>query len=306
MSTIIKSKSKYECKDPDTLKDFLLKEGFIYKNSNLREDEYYIDQNMEMLDDDSCIRIRTINNKDIELLFEGNIRGISQIDIKDKQVVHMDVSQRDYIAKFMTDIGYYKFVSMNVLRETYIKKDKQYYYSINIDTIGDIGEFIDYDIYTEENEENVNKKFEEFENNISDCIGKSLDKEYRDYISNLMYEKKFKGESLNRILVELEKVFEYIDLNNIEESIKENSTLLNLELIEQLEQKGIQVEIVYSNLTDEQMDEFREVLDRVGYNPSFINIKDIKELAVKETLIIEKQKKIDFSEVAFIVLRQRN
>ena len=38
MSTIIKSKSKYECKDPDTLKDFLLKEGFIYKNSNLRED----------------------------------------------------------------------------------------------------------------------------------------------------------------------------------------------------------------------------------------------------------------------------
>ena len=306
MSTIIKSKSKYECKDQDKLKDFLLKEGFIFKNSNIRVDEYYIDQDMEMLDNNSCIRIRTINNKDIELLFEGNIRGISQIEIQDKQLVHMDVSQRDYIAKFMTDIGYYKFVSMNILRETYIKKDKQYYYSINIDTIADIGEFIDYDIYTEENEESVNKKFEAFEENIQDCIGKSLDCEYRDYISNLMYENKFKGEFLNRILVELEKVFEYIDLDNVEESIKENSTLLNLELIEQLEQKGIQVEIVYSNLTDEQIDNFKEVLDRIGYNPSFINIKDIKELAVKETLIIEKQKKIDFSEVAFIVLRHRN
>lgn len=306
MSTIIKSKSKYECKDQDKLKDFLLKEGFIFKNSNIRVDEYYIDQNMEMLEDNSCIRIRTINNKDIELLFEGNIRGISQIEIKDKQLVHMDVSQRDYIAKFMTDIGYYKFVSMNILRETYIKKDKQYYYSINIDTIADIGEFIDYDIYTEENEESVNKKFEDFEENIKDCIGKSLDCEYRDYISNLMYENIFKGEFLNRILVELEKVFEYIDLDNLEESIKENSTLLNLELIEQLEQKGIQVEIVYSNLTDEQIENFKEVLDRIGYNPSFINIKDIKELAVKETLIIEKQKKIDFSEVAFIVLRHRN
>ena len=300
MSTIIKSKSKYECKDQDKLKDFLLKEGFIFKNSNIRVDEYYIDQDMEMLDNNSCIRIRTINNKDIELLFEGNIRGISQIEIQDKQLVHMDVSQRDYIAKFMTDIGYYKFVSMNILRETYIKKDKQYYYSINIDTIADIGEFIDYDIYTEENEESVNKKFEAFEENIQDCIGKSLDCEYRDYISNLMYENKFKGEFLNRILVELEKVFEYIDLDNVEEIIKENSTLLNLELIEQLEQKGIQVEIVYSNLTDEQIENFKEVLDRIGYNPSFINIKDIKELAVKETLIIEKQKKIDFSEVAFI------
>ena len=306
MSTIIKSKSKYECKDQDKLKDFLLKEGFIFKNSNIRVDEYYIDQDMEMLDNNSCIRIRTINNKDIELLFEGNIRGISQKEIQDKQLVHMDVSQRDYIAKFMTDIGYYKFVSMNILRETYIKKDKQYYYSINIDTIADIGEFIDYDIYTEENEESVNKKFEAFEENIQDCIGKSLDCEYRDYISNPMYENKFKGEFLNRILVELEKVFEYIDLDNVEESIKENSTLLNLELIEQLEQKGIQVEIVYSNLTDEQIENFKEVLDRIGYNPSFINIKDIKELAVKETLIIEKQKKIDFSEVAFIVLRHRN
>ena len=232
MSTIIKSKSKYECKDQDKLKDFLLKEGFIFKNSNIRVDEYYIDQDMEMLDNNSCIRIRTINNKDIELLFEGNIRGISQIEIQDKQLVHMDVSQRDYIAKFMTDIGYYKFVSMNILRETYIKKDKQYYYSINIDTIADIGEFIDYDIYTEENEESVNKKFEAFEENIQDCIGKSLDCEYRDYISNLMYENKFKGEFLNRILVELEKIFVYIDLNNIEESIKENTTLINLELKE--------------------------------------------------------------------------
>lgn len=305
MSKIIKSKSKYVCKDSDKLKEFLLKEGFIFKNSNVRTDEYYIDQNMEMLDDDSCIRIRTINNKDIELLFEGNVRGVS-IEIKDKQLVHMDVSQRDFIAKFMTDLGYYKYVSMNILRETYIKKDKEHYYSINIDTIGDIGEFIDYDIYTDANSSETEKKFNEFESKISECIGESLETEYRDYISNLMYSKFLKGEFLNRMLVELEKIFEYIDLNNIETSIKENSTILNLELIEQLEQKGIQVEIVYSNLTDEQIELLKNTLDKLGYNPSFINIKDIKELAVKETYILEKQKKIEFSEAAFIVLSQRN
>ena len=121
-----------------------------------------------------------------------------------------------------------------------------------------------------------------------------------------MYNKFLKGEFLNRMLVELEKIFEYIDLNNIETSIKENSTILNLELIEQLEQKGIQVEIVYSNLTDEQIELLKNTLDKLGYNPSFINIKDIKELAVKETYILEKQKKIEFSEAAFIVLSQRN
>ena len=304
MSKIIKSKSKYVCKDSEKLKEFLLKEGFIYKSSNVRADEYYIDQDMEMLENDSCIRIRTINNKDIELLFDGNVRGVS-LEVKDKQLVHMDVSQRDFIAKFMTDLGYYKYVSMSILRETYIKKDKEHYYSINIDTIADIGEFIDYDIYTDANSSETEKKFDEFESKISECIGESIDKEYRDYISKLMYNKFLKGEFLNRILVELEKIFVYIDLNNIEESIKENTTLINLELIEQLEQKGIQVEIVYSNLSDEQIEKIKNVLDKMGYNPSFINIKDIKELAVKETYILEKQKKIEFSEAAFIVLSQR-
>ena len=304
MSKIIKSKSKYVCKDSDKLKEFLLKEGFIFKSSNVRADEYYIDQDMEMLENDSCIRIRTINNKDIELLFDGNVRGVS-LEVKDKQLVHMDVSQRDFIAKFMTDLGYYKYISMSILRETYIKKDKEHYYSINIDTIADIGEFIDYDIYTDANSSETEKKFDEFESKISECIGESIDKEYRDYISKLMYNKFLKGEFLNRILVELEKIFVYIDLNNIEESIKENTTLINLELIEQLEQKGIQVEIVYSNLSDEQIEKIKNVLDKMGYNPSFINIKDIKELAVKETYILEKQKKIEFSEAAFIVLSQR-
>ena len=304
MSKIIKSKSKYVCKDSDKLKEFLLKEGFIFKSSNVRADEYYIDQDMEMLENDSCIRIRTINNKDIELLFDGNVRGVS-LEVKDKQLVHMDVSQRDFIAKFMTDLGYYKYVSMSILRETYIKKDKEHYYSINIDTIADIGEFIDYDIYTDANSSETEKKFDELELKISECIGESIDKEYRDYISKLMYNKFLKGEFLNRILVELEKIFVYIDLNNIEESIKENTTLINLELIEQLEQKGIQVEIVYSNLSDEQIEKIKNVLDKMGYNPSFINIKEIKELAVKETYILEKQKKIEFSEAAFIVLSQR-
>ena len=304
MSKIIKSKSKYVCKDSEKLKEFLLKEGFIFKSSNVRADEYYIDQDMEMLENDSCIRIRTINNKDIELLFDGNVRGVS-LEVKDKQLVHMDVSQRDFIAKFMTDLGYYKYVSMNILRETYIKKDKEHYYSINIDTIANIGEFIDYDIYTEANSSETEKKFDEFESKISECIGESIDIEYRDYVSKLMYNKFLKGEFLNRMLVELEKIFVYIDLNNVEESIKENTTLINLELIEQLEQKGIQVEIVYSNLGDEQIKKIKNILDKMGYNPSFINIKDIKELAVKETYILEKQKKIEFSEAAFIVLSQR-
>ena len=114
-----------------------------------------------------------------------------------------------------------------------------------------------------------------------------------------------KGDNLNRILVELDKIFVNLNTDNLEDSIKDNVSLLNLELIEKLEQSGLTVEVVYSNSDEIMVNTLKKILDRIGYNPTFINIKDIKELAVKETLILEKQKKIEFSEVAFMVLSNR-
>ena len=72
-----------------------------------------------------------------------------------------------------------------------------------------------------------------------------------------------------------------------------------------MEQNGINIEIVHSNSDQLMITTLRKILDRVGYNPKFINIKDIKEIAVKETLIIEKQKKLEFSEIALMILANR-
>ena len=80
---------------------------------------------------------------------------------------------------------------------------------------------------------------------------------------------------------------------------------MNLELIEKLEQIGINIEIVYSNSDEIMVNTLKKILNKIGYSPKFINIKEIKEIAIKETLIIEKQKKIDFSEVAFKVIINR-
>lgn len=306
MATRIKSKTKYFCNDKEKLKEFIKSEGFIFKNSTLENDEYFLDTNFDMIENDSCIRVRTVNNKDVILSFEGMVKNLSQIDIKDSRNVYLDISQKDNIIGFLSDMGYYKYVSMNILKETFVKKDKEYYYSISIDTIENVGEFVDFDIYTDiEDKGAINNIFYDFEKKIESCIKEHVNLKYRDYTSNYLYKNFLKGETLNRILIELDKIFVNLDAYNIEDSIKNNLTILNLELIEKIEQIGINIEIVYSNSDEILVNTLKKILNKIGYSPNFINIKEIKEIAIKETLIIEKQKKIEFSEIAFMILLNR-
>ena len=306
MATRIKSKTKYFCNDKEKLKEFIKSEGFIFKNSTLENDEYFLDINFDMIENDSCIRVRTVNNKDEILSFEGMVKNLSQIDIKDSRNVYLDISQKDNIIGFLSDMGYYKYVSMNILKETFVKKDKEYYYSISIDTIENVGEFVDFDIYTDiEDKGVINNIFYDFEKKIESCVKEHVNLKYRDYTSNYLYKNFLKGETLNRILIELDKIFVNLDAYNIEDSIKDNLTILNLELIEKIEQIGINIEIVYSNSDEILVNTLKKILNKIGYSPNFINIKEIKEIAIKETLIIEKQKKIEFSEIAFLILLNR-
>lgn len=307
MATRIKSKTKYFCNDKEKLKEFIKSEGFIFKNSTLENDEYFLDINFDMIENDSCIRVRTVNNKEVILSFEGMVKNLSQIDIKDSRNVYLDISQKDNIIGFLSDMGYYKYVSMNILKETFVKKDKEYYYSISIDTIENVGEFVDFDIYTDiEDKGVINNIFYDFEKKIESCVKEHVNLKYRDYTSNYLYKNFLKGETLNRILIELDKIFVNLDAYNIEDSIKNNLTILNLELIEKIEQIGINIEIVYSNSDEILVNTLKKILNKIGYSPNFINIKEIKEIAIKETLIIEKQKKIEFSEIAFMILLNRN
>lgn len=307
MATRIKSKTKYFCNDKEKLKEFIKSEGFIFKNSTLENDEYFLDTNFDMIENDSCIRVRTVNNKEVILSFEGMVKNLSQIDIKDSRNVYLDISQKDNIIGFLSDMGYYKYVSMNILKETFVKKDKEYYYSISIDTIENVGEFVDFDIYTDiEDKGVINNIFYDFEKKIESCVKEHVNLKYRDYTSNYLYKNFLKGETLNRILIELDKIFVNLDAYNIEDSIKNNLTILNLELIEKIEQIGINIEIVYSNSDEILVNTLKKILNKIGYSPNFINIKEIKEIAIKETLIIEKQKKIEFSEIAFMILLNRN
>ena len=94
MNKIRKSNSKYICAEKEKIKEFIKKEGFIFKDSVVQKDEYFIDLNSKMLKNESCIRVRTIKDKNIILSFEGNVENLSQISIKDSRNVFCSTSTR--------------------------------------------------------------------------------------------------------------------------------------------------------------------------------------------------------------------
>ena len=304
MSYNLKSEYKYVCDNKEALKRLMQEEGFIFKESTSIHDDFLIDVDENMILNNSCIRLRSKNDKELFLTFESDKEILSRLDLSIYDKVRLDISQKNEMQSLLSSLGYYKYVGVNILKEIYIKKDKDYYYTLYIDNIESVGAFIDFEIYTDNGSRaDLEYRFEDFESLIASIMKDRTLIKYRDYISNYLYKNLYKGGYLKKVLVELDKIFIDINTQKIEESIRNKYTILNLELIEKLEQLGISVNIVYSNMKDEDIQKIKRAISSIGYNTHFMDIKEIKEIAVKETLIIEKQKKQDFSEFALVIIK---
>lgn len=304
MSLNLKSEYKYICADKEAFKRLMQEEGFIFKENYSIHDDFLIDVDENMILNNSCIRLRSINDKELYLNFESDKEVLSRIDLKIFDKVKIDIDEKNEILSLMSSMGYYKYVSVNILKEMYIKKEREYYYTIYVNDVENVGMFIDFEIYTEnDNKIELEDKFDDFSSIISSIMKDRILMKYRDYISNYFYKTLYKGENLKKVLVELDKIFIDINMQNIEDSIRNKYTILNLELIEKLEQFGIEVDVVHSHMKDTDIINIKRVINILGYNIRFMDIKEIKEISVKETLIIEKQKKQDFSEFALVIIK---
>ena len=304
MSLNLKSEYKYICADKEAFKRLMQEEGFIFKENYSIHDDFLIDVDENMILNNSCIRLRSINDKELYLNFESDKEVLSRIDLKIFDKVKIDIDEKNEILSLMSSMGYYKYVSVNILKEMYIKKEREYYYTIYVNDVENVGMFIDFEIYTEnDNKIELEDKFDDFSSIISSIMKDRILMKYRNYISNYFYKTLYKGENLKKVLVELDKIFIDINMQNIEDSIRNKYTILNLELIEKLEQFGIEVDVVHSHMKDTDIINIKRVINILGYNIRFMDIKEIKEISVKETLIIEKQKKQDFSEFALVIIK---
>ena len=183
-------------------------------------------------------------------------------------------------------LRFYSYTTVTKSRSVYTKTENNIEYNIMIDTVKNIGAFIEFEILSDESFgiDNLTCKLNELIDNF-----KSLDLEkamfpYRDYSTKTIYDKYLKDKKT--IIINFDNILlnknstEEITFENINTLTSNYNTIVNLELlkkIKEIQKDKINFELI-SNINKENI---LKILDLLNLNNIFsTNIlnKDIKQL----------------------------
>lgn len=189
MNNKVETELKYYCMEPEMLIQMASKMGFKKVKSKTEADEYFTDINSEFIKNRTCLRIRKID-KDMEITFKGKSNSFFGVYCKEENNIDADITEYDKYVKLFTSLGYYSYVKFEKQREVYTKTTDEYEYNIMIDTLPEIGGFVEFEIMSliENSTRNVLvRMLNKFVAEFSELNLKEATEPYRDIVANYIY-----------------------------------------------------------------------------------------------------------------------
>jgi len=191
MSSRIELEASYILgKNYSKIYDKIKNENFIFVSETIEEDTYYTDKEETFIQDRICLRTRKINDNFLELTYKPKVDD--KIEKYGKKEINIELKVNDYndIKYIIQELGYIEYVSFKKHRETFSKQLNGVEYNIMIDKIENVGNYIELEILTD-NEENKNylaTKLDEFVEKFECDKLEEKRLPYRDIVKN------YKGE----------------------------------------------------------------------------------------------------------------
>ena len=260
MAKRLEIEQKFYFKD---IKSFynLLSENNLTKieNENISDsDEYFTDINSEYIKNRTCLRIRTTNNKNMEITFKGKSTSFSNFYAKSENNINIDINDYSNLVDMLGSLGFYSYTTVTKSREVYNKIEDNIEYNVMIDTVEGIGSFIEFELLSDESIgiENLTNKLNQFIENFKSLNLEKAMLPYRDYSAKTIYENYLKNK--DTIIIDFDILFNTknnIDISSITKeglaSLTSNyNTIANLELIKKikkLKKDNINFKITYNN-----------------------------------------------------------
>ena len=269
MGKRLEIEQKFYFKDIQSFYHLLSKNNFkkIEDNDINDVDEYFTDINSEYIKNRTCLRIRKTNKKS-----ENNIS--------------ININDYNNLIDMLGSLGFYSYTTVKKSRSVYTKTENNIEYNIMIDTVKNIGAFIEFEILSDESFgiDNLTCKLNELIDNF-----KSLDLEkamfpYRDYSAKTIYDKYLKDKKT--IIIDFDNIL--LNKNSTEEITAENintltsnyNTIVNLELlkkIKEIRKDKINFELI-SNINKENILKILNLLNLNNIFSTNILNEDIKKL----------------------------
>ena len=203
----IETEEKYYCMEPEKLIALATALGFKKTKETLETDEYFTDIYSKFIKNRTCLRIRKKNNEYMEITYKGKSDSLLGQYCKLENNINASIEDYENYINLFSALGYYSYVEVEKKRITYSLEDNGYQYSIMIDTLPEIGGFVEFEILADQNKvskKEVKKELENFVLKFNSLNLKEATEPYRDIVAKHKLTKITKENDINGLCINLD------------------------------------------------------------------------------------------------------
>jgi len=207
MAKVIELEEKYYCENPDSLISMISSLGFKLSNNIHEVDEYFTDINSVYIEDRTCLRIRKVDNKNMELTFKGKSKEFTNFFAKTENNMILSIDDYNNIVELLSSLGYYSYTIVDKQRKIYTKLQDGLTYNILVDEIIDLGGFVEFELVSSDIDADMSlleKDLKKFVKQFSKLDLETADLPYRDFVAEKIYNMILPQEKFNALLFDLD------------------------------------------------------------------------------------------------------
>lgn len=315
MSKRVEIEQKFYCTNNKKLTNLITENGLVKSSEKYESDEYFTDINSVYIKNRTCLRIRNVDNKYLELTFKGKSKDFSNNYAKVENNINLSLADYDSIVGLLYSLGYFSYSIVNKKRITYSKRVDDYEYNVMVDEIKDIGNFVEFELIYYKEDKDIDflqKKLNEFVNRFEIMNFESANLPYRDFVANRTYINVLPQEKLSAILFDLDGtlidsekkffesfrhvIFSKYNYNISYEEYEENELKKNANLLLYLKSNGIieSYEVddkIMEKIYLEYEKKFRDLLNENDVSLNFELLKQLKSKGLRLALVSTSRKK---------------
>ena len=201
----IETEVKYYCLEPERLVKLAEKLKFKKVKEIEESDEYFTDIDSNFIKNRTCLRIRKKNKEKMEITYKGKSDSLMGKFCKLENNINIDISEYENVVSLFSSLGYYSYVEVNKKRSVYELSNKNYKYSIMIDSLSEIGGFVEFEIISEDNDKSeLKRQLLDFVNKFSELNLKEATEPYRDIVAKNIYQKLITNKKILNLFINID------------------------------------------------------------------------------------------------------